>query len=78
MAKKGKKIVLPKPVKTDSRICFSISYFASEADAAVYAAYVREQGYDYNGGWFHGMPCGRESSRDYVDPVLGPLYAVTD
>jgi hypothetical protein len=69
---------LPKPVKFDSRICFSIAYFASEADATVYAAHVREKGYTYNGGYFHGMPCGRETRWDHVDPTLGQLYAVTE
>lgn len=71
------KRVLPEPVKRDSRICFSIAYFSTEADADTYAAFVREKGDTYNGGYFHGMPCGRESSRDYTDPELGRLYAVT-
>lgn len=70
--------VLPKPAKFDSRICFSISYFTSEADAAVYAAYVAEKGYTYNGGWFHGMACGRETRFDHTDAMLGKLYAVTE
>lgn len=76
MAKKTKR-VLPEPVKRDSRICFGILYFATEADADIYAAFVREKGDTYNGGYFDGMPCGREPSRDYTDPELGRLYAVT-
>lgn len=68
----------PKPAKYDSRICFGIAYFTTEADAALYAEHVRQRGDTYNGGYFHGMPCGREKTRDYIDPDLGPLYAVTD
>jgi dienelactone hydrolase len=69
---------LPEPVKVDSRICFSIKYFAAEADADAYAAWVRKQGITYNGGFFHGMSCGRDTTWDHVDPKLGQLYAVTD
>lgn len=77
MAKKTKAPVLPTPVKLDSRICFGIAYFATEADADKYAAHVREKGYTYNGGYFDGMPCGRSRQFDHVDPKLGQLYAVT-
>lgn len=69
---------VPTPVKRDSRICFSIAYFASEADAHKYHDEVRRRGITYNGGWFHGMPCGRDKTWDHEDPVLGKLYAVTD
>jgi hypothetical protein len=69
---------LPQPVKTDSRICFSIQYFSTEQDADTFAAYVRDRGITYNGGWFHGMACGRDKTWDHVDPTLGQLYAVTD
>jgi hypothetical protein len=68
---------LPEPVKFDSRICFAISYYASEADANKADAEVRKRGYTYNGGWFDGMPCGRDVKWDYVDEKLGPLFAVT-
>jgi hypothetical protein len=77
MTRKKKTITLPTPAKLDSRICFGIAYFTKEKDATTYAAHVREQGRTYNGGMFHGMPCGRDESRDYVDPKLGQLYAVT-
>lgn len=78
MAKSRKQIVaLPQPVKIDSRICFGISYFATEADADRVAAEVQRRGETYNGGFFHGMSCGRDRSWDYVDPTLGPLFAVT-
>jgi hypothetical protein len=70
--------VLPFPVKVDSRICFGIMYFTSEADADLMGKHVMEQGRTYNGGYMHGVPCGREASRDYVDAELGQLYAVTN
>jgi hypothetical protein len=70
-------VTVPTPAKFDSRICFAIAYFTSEADAAVYAAMVRKRGDTYNGGYFHGMPCGRDTGWDHVDPALGPLFAVT-
>ncbi len=68
---------LPKPVKTDSRICFGIKYFASEADADRYAEHVVATGQTYNGGFYHGMACGRDKTWDHVDKELGQLYAVT-
>ena len=76
--RKATKPALPNPVKIDSRICFGIAYFASEADADTFAAHVRAKDRRYNGGFFHGMPCGRDKSWDYVDPKLGQLYAVTN
>jgi hypothetical protein len=69
---------LPTAVKTESRICFGISFFTSEEDARLYAAHIRKRGVTYNGGFMHGMPCGRDTSFDYKDDKLGPLYAVTD
>lgn len=67
----------PTPVKREDRICFGIAYFSTEADAEAYALVVRARGEEYNGGFFHGMPCGRDRSRDHVDEALGQLYAVT-
>lgn len=67
----------PPPVKIDSRICFGIAYYTSEADATAAALVVRARGEAYNGGFFHGMPCGRDKAWDYVDATLGPLFAVT-
>ena len=63
--------------KSDSRICFGIFYFDNEEDAKVCASRVRKDGRTYNGGWFHGMPCGREPSRDYTDTAGVKWYAVT-
>lgn len=68
----------PVPVKSESRICFGIMWFKTEADADAAAEQVRAKGYTYNGGWYHGMACGREPVWDYTDPVLGRLYAVTN
>lgn len=65
-------------VKRESRICFGISYFATEAEAETYAAQVKAAGRTYNGGFFHGMPCGRDKAFDHVDPVHGQVFAVTD
>lgn len=67
---------LPEPVETDVRISFSIAWFATEAEADRYGAYVRATGATYNGGWYHGRPCGREPSRD-VERDGKKLYAVT-
>lgn len=69
---------VPTPVKIESRIAFGIAWFQSEEDAQLYAAEVKRRGVTYNGGFFHGMPCGRDSTWDYVDTELGQLYAVTD
>lgn len=69
---------LPTPVKTDSRICFGIKYFASEAEASQYAEWVKARQLTYNGGFYHGMPCGRETVWDHIDKESGQqLYAVT-
>lgn len=69
--------VVPQPVKTSSRTCFGIAYFTREVDAEVFAAEVARTGQTYNGGFFHGMACGRDKGWDYVDASLGQLYAVT-
>ncbi len=69
---------LPTPIKQESRICFGIAWFKTEAEADRYGAHVRKAGYTYNGGFYHGMLCGRDKSWDYVDKELGQLYAVTE
>lgn len=75
---RAKKVVAPKPVKVDSRICFAIAYYASEAEAMEADRLGRIAGHTYNGGWFHGMPCGRDKGWDYTDETTGKkLYAVT-
>lgn len=67
----------PTPVKTEARICFGIEYFGTPAEADRFAKIVRARGDTYNGGYFDGMPCGRERRFDHVDPEHGPVYAVT-
>jgi len=74
----SEKVKVPEPVKRESRICFGISWFKTEEEADKYAKYVRDRGYTYNGGFFHGMPCGRDKGFDRVDQEHGQLYAVTD
>jgi len=64
-------------VEIDSRICFGIAYYRSEEAAAFASAAVAARGDTYNGGWFHGMSCGRDTRWDYVSPEHGPLFAVT-
>lgn len=68
---------LPDAVKHDSRICFGINFYRTEEDAQRAARVVQARRQTYNGGFFDGMACGREPHRDYVDPVLGKLFAVT-
>lgn len=81
---------IPKPVMRDERISFGIKWFLTEEDAQAYAK--AHSGATYNGGWFHGMSCGRDKSwdmevkpchheRNDIDrsiPVGTKLYAVTD
>jgi hypothetical protein len=61
----------------DSRICLSVLYFDNPDDADAVALKVKEQGRSYNGGWFDGMPCGREPARDYKDSQGIQWYAVS-
>lgn len=75
--RKVKASTAPTPVKIDSRISFGISYFTTAADADAFGALVSARGDTRNGGWFHGMPLGRDAAWDYVDDTLGPLFAVT-
>lgn len=78
MTKTEQTPTLPIPVRTESRICFGISYFVTEEEADIYAQHIREEGHTYNGGWFHGTPCGRAINFDR--PAKGDepaLYAVT-
>jgi len=59
----------------DSRICFGINYYPTLADAEAAHEVVTERGDTYNGGWFHGMPCGRDSSFDRKHPETGEVVA---
>ncbi len=64
---------LPKAVKVEGRTCFGISWFDTEEKADRYAAWVVEKGITYNGGFYHGRPCGRDKTGD-----KDGLFAVTD
>ncbi len=68
--------IVPVAVKTESRICFGIAWFATEREADAYATIVRKRGDTYNGGYFHGMSCDRDSGFDYTEQGR-KLYAVT-
>lgn len=69
---------LPTPIKIDSRICFAIHWFSTETDALTYAAYIRKRGDRYNGGFYDGMPCGRDTTFDIRDDSgTTTHYAVT-
>ena len=64
-------------VREEQRICFGIVWFDNEAEADAYGKEVEASGRTYNGGYFHGMSCGREKGRDY-DEDGKRLYAVTN
>jgi hypothetical protein len=73
------KKILPTPVKSEQRICFGIDWYASEEDAKIAAADVAARGRTYNGGYFDGMPCGRNKSFDMKDKAgVTVLFAVTN
>jgi hypothetical protein len=61
----------------DSRICFGISYWMTEEAAMEADRIGRLLGNEYNGGWFHGMACGRDRSFDKTLPDGTKVYAVT-
>ena len=66
-----------KPAKTDGRICFGIEYYTTEEDAQERAAQVRAARHTYNGGMYHGRPCGRNTAFDHIDGNGQPMFAVT-
>jgi len=60
------------------RICFGLIYYPTKESADRAGLVVAKSNAEYNGGWFHGMKCGREANRDYIDKETGqPYYAVT-
>lgn len=67
----------PEPVKTFSGIAYGIHYFASEEEAELAGRLVRAKGDTFNGGFFDGVPCGRDPYRDHEDAKHGKVYAVT-
>lgn len=54
------------PIHTDQRTCFGIAFFLKESDAQAFGDYYRAAGATYIGGYFHGMPTGRDSGWDFV------------
>jgi hypothetical protein len=58
---------MPTEVGHESRICFGISWYASERDAWIADRLIRARGVTYNGGFYDGMPCGRDSAWDRRD-----------
>lgn len=62
------------PADRDSRSCFGVYFYDHEAKALVADLGIRVRGDTYNGGFFHGMPCGRDRSFDHAD---SNFYAVT-
>lgn len=69
-------ITYPTPVDHDSRISFGIDYFATEEEAEIAHSIVRERGDTANGGYFHGMPLGRDDAFDRLTDEGVKLYAV--
>lgn len=61
----------------EPRICFNLRIFEQEHHANRYGKLVRKLGYTYNGGLFHGMPCGREAARDYISGNGTHFFVVT-
>jgi len=62
---------------SEARTCFAISWYTDEADAKKVADYVNLKGFTYNGGWYHGMECGREARFDFIGADGKLYYAVT-
>lgn len=65
-------------VKREGRICFGIQYYDDEAEAEREGRKVFDSGRTFNGGFFHGAPCGRSKRFDHIDKETGKqLYAIT-
>lgn len=64
--------------KYDGRCALSIWWHTDEALADEHGKLVEKTGATYNGGWFHGMECGREKTRDYMADDGTMRYAVTE
>jgi hypothetical protein len=68
-------VIAGEPADRDSRSCFGVYFYDHEAKALVADLGIRVRGDTYNGGFFHGMPCGRDRSFDTSKEPK--LYAVT-
>ena len=62
-------------IGSDTRLCFGIDWFASEEDAMAAHELVSKDGATYNGGYFHGMACGRDQHHDREHPETGKVIA---
>ena len=72
------KSVFSNAIDHSSRICFSILWFATEAEADAAHKFVRKRGDYYNGGYMHGMACGRNTGFDRRNEAGDKIaYAVT-
>ena len=67
-----------KHIQVRFRNDLTIRWYATEKDANTISARVEASGATYYGGERHGQPCGRDTRYDYIDPVHGNMYAVTD
>lgn len=67
---------IPTPFKTEGRTCFGINFYLTEEEAQSAHKAVRERGDTYNGGFYDGMPCGRDTSFDRTEDGR-QLFAVT-
>jgi hypothetical protein len=68
----------PNRVKYEGRGCFGLEFYATIEEARARAREVQRIGLTYNGGMFHGKPCGRETQFDHTDPETGQaLFAVS-
>jgi hypothetical protein len=65
------------PADSDSRSCFGIKFFDTIEKATAYAEYISLRGDTYNGGFFHGMSCGRDAGFDYKTKDGVQLFAVS-
>ena len=63
-------------IEYSGRCSMSVAWFATEEEAEKFGAAIRASGASYNGGWFHGMPCGRDRGFDTVKDGK-KIYAIT-
>mgnify|MGYP003151882282 FL=1 len=77
----GEGIILIKDTKGrshyDVRICFGIAWYELEEDADRAAALTKKQRNCYNGGYYHGVACGRETGWDFTDDDGAKWLGVT-
>lgn len=69
------KTPVPEPDYTASMTCFGLAYFLDEADAITFGKMVSERGDTFNGGFYHGMSCGRSKGYDFNVKATDPKVA---